>query len=432
MIAKRPSGDVEQADVIVIGGGPAGATSAALLAERGWRVVVLEKDRFPRYHVGESLVPFCWYTLNRLGVTPKLNAAGFTKKFSVQFVRPDGRVSEPFYFHSHRDHPSSQTWQVYRSAFDKILLDNAADRGADVRELTQARSLIEDAGRVIGLTAQTAAGERYELRAPLTIDASGRDMFAINRNDWRVRDPKLNKISIWTYFKGAMRDPGIDAGATTVASVPDKGWFWYIPLRGDVVSVGLVADRAYLHRDGVKDPRAVFEREVKSNAWIEDHLGAGRQVGKFYVTGDYSYRAKHCAADGLLLVGDAFAFLDPVFSSGVLLALKSGELGADAADRALAAGDTAAAAFADYGQTVCSGIEAMRNLVYAFYDHDFSFGKVVKAHPHVHGDLTDCLIGDLFRDFGELYDAVGRFAALPAPLAHGRAKTADAAEVGAA
>jgi flavin-dependent dehydrogenase len=163
-------------------------------------------------------------------------------------------------------------------------------------------------------------------------------------------------------------------------------------------------------------------REIGRNAWIKDHLSVGEQFGEFWVTSEFSYRSKYCAADGLLLAGDAFAFLDPVFSSGVFLALKSGELAADAVDAALTAGDTSATRFAEYGETLCRGIENMRKLVYAFYDENFSFGKMIKAYPDQRGRLTDSLIGDLFElDFTDLHAAMAEFAEIPAPLPHGRA-----------
>jgi flavin-dependent dehydrogenase len=233
-----------------------------------------------------------------------------------------------------------------------------------------------------------------------------------------VRDPELNKIAIWTYYRGATLDPGLDAGATTVAYLPEKGWFWYIPLPEDLVSVGVVAERDYLYRDTRELP-CIFQREVGNNRWIEEHLASGRQTGPYWVTGEFSYRAKYCAADGMILAGDAFAFLDPVFSSGVFLALRSGELAADAVDAALSAGDFSAAQFREYGEHICRGIEAMRKLVYAFYDHEFSFRDFVKKFPELRGDLTDCLIGNLFRDFEPLYAGVAQFAALPEALPHG-------------
>jgi flavin-dependent dehydrogenase len=233
-------------DVIVIGGGPAGATAAALLAEKGRRVLVLEKEKFPRYHIGESMMPFCWFTLNRLGVLGEMDRIAYTKKYSVQFVTQDGRQSQPFYFFQHYDHPSSTTWQVERADFDLMLLENARRRGADVRELTPVRRVLkDDGGAVIGVEASGPDGQPFQVFAPVTIDCSGREQVATAREGWRVKDPQLDKLAIWTYYRGAKRDPGIDEGNTTVAYVQERGWFWYIPMRDDLVSVGVVADKDY-------------------------------------------------------------------------------------------------------------------------------------------------------------------------------------------
>jgi flavin-dependent dehydrogenase len=417
-----------QYDVIIIGAGPAGSTAAALLAEKGRRVLVLEKEKFPRYHIGESLMPYCWFTLNRLGLVEEMERIAYTKKYSVQFVTPDGRQSQPFYFFQHYDHPSAVTWQVERMEFDQMMLDNARSKGAEIRELAPVRRTIkDDSGRVIGVIAADAGGKEQEIFAPITIDCSGREQVATARDGWRMRDPRLNKLSIWTYFRGAKRDPGIDEGNTTVAYVEGRGWFWYIPLKDDIVSVGIVAEKDYLFSES-KDPAAIMCREIGRNAWIKDHLSIGQQFGEYWVTSEFSYRAKYCAADGLLLAGDAFAFLDPVFSSGVFLALKSGEMAADAVDAALTAGDTSAEQFAGYGEELCRGIENMRKLVYAFYDENFSFGKMIKAHPEQRGRLTDSLIGDLFHgDFTELHAAMRELAELPEPLPHGRVSSTVAA-----
>ena len=415
----------QEYDAIIIGGGPAGASAAAVLAEHGRRVVVLERERFPRYRVGESLLPFCYFPLERIGVIDKLSRCGFVEKHSVQFVNVAGRVSQPFYFLEYLQHAAAQTWQVVRERFDQMLLDNAREKGAQVRQATAAKQFIMENGAVVGVEALGADGRACRLRAAITIDCSGRDGFAMKRNDWRIRDSKLSKIAIWTYFKGALRDSGRDAGATTIAYLPEKGWFWYIPLPDDVVSVGITAERDYLYRNG-KDPEAIFERERHTNLWIEQHLAGAERVRQFRVTSDYSYHSRYCAADGLVLAGDALAFLDPVFSSGVFLALQGGVLAGDAADAALHAGDTSAARFADYGQHIHRGMEAMRQLVYAFYDQTFSFGRMLGKFPHLRGDLTDCLIGNLFKDFGPLFEAIGEFAELPAPLAHGGALVASA------
>ncbi|HUJ20814.1 MAG TPA: NAD(P)/FAD-dependent oxidoreductase [Bryobacteraceae bacterium] len=406
-------------DAIVIGGGPAGSTAAAVLAQKGRRVVLLEKERFPRYHIGESLLPYGYFTLERIGVLGRMKSAPFTRKYSVQFVGTSGRASVPFYFFQHLKHEASCTWQVLRSEFDHMLLENAREKGADVREEITVRDAIRENGAVTGVNAFTKGGDTLEFHAPITIDASGRDAFFVTRNEWKVRDPFLNKIAVWTYYKGALRDPGVDEGATTVAYVPEKGWFWYIPLHEDAVSVGVVAEKDYLYKDS-RDLAAIFQAQVKKNAWIQQHLAAGQQFGPYRVTGEYSYRSRHCAADGLILAGDAFAFLDPVFSSGVFLALRSGEMAGDAADAALKSGDFTAAQFRHYGAELCRGIEAMRRLVYAFYDHAFSFRKFLNHYPHMHGDMTDCLIGNLFRDFDPLFAAVAQFAKIPEPLSHGK------------
>ena len=408
-------------DVIVVGGGPAGSTTGALLAEKGHDVLILEKEKFPRYHVGESLMPFCYFPLERLGLVDRLMESANPRKYCVQFVRQDGFLSQPFYFFQHFDHPSSTTWQVWRSEFDKMILDKARENGASVLEETQAKSLIKSENRVEGVVMESKDLGELELRAPLVIDASGRDCFAAHKEKWMVRDPELKKIALWTYYKGAKRDPGLDEGATTVAYLPDKGWFWYIPLSGDMVSVGIVAEHQYLFNGTTKDHAEIFQREVQNNEWIKEHLAEGEQTGEYRVTGDYSYRNRYCAIDGLALAGDALGFLDPVFSSGVFLALKSGVMLADEVDSALRKNQPLnASCFENYGKRMQSSIETMRKIVYAFYDENFSFGDLVKRGDHLRAALTDCLIGNVDdQDFKELFESMSDLAELPEPVEHG-------------
>ena len=405
----------DEYDALVIGGGPAGSTVAALLAEKGWRVVLLEREKFPRYSVGESLMPYCYFTLDRLGLIDQIKSKGFPKKHSVQFVSTQGSVSQPFYFFQRLKHEAATTWQVLRSEFDRILLENARSKGVRVLEETAVTALLQQGPSVSGVQALSGNGEHFQFRAPLTVDASGRAAFAANRYRWRVRDAFLNRIAIWTYYRGAKRDPGLDEGATTVAYLPRKGWFWYIPLADDVVSVGLVAEKSYLFAEE-RDPERVFLREIPKNPWVRRHLDGGCRCEPFRVTREYSYRSTRYASPGLVLVGDALGFLDPVFSSGVFLALKSGELAADAADLALASKDFSTAPFQSYGEQINRGLEAMRKLVYAFYDQEFSFGRLMRRHPTLRADLTDCLIGNLFRDFDQLFAGVEEFASLPPTL----------------
>ena len=411
-------------DVLIIGAGPAGSTCAALLAEHGHRVLVLEREKFPRYHIGESLLPFTYYPLKRLGMIDKMRHSAFVKKYSVQFVSPSGKASQPFYFSTRYEADVAQTWQVLRSEFDLLLLENAREKGAEVLEETTVLELLRDGSRVVGVRTRDRAGQEREYHAPFTLDCSGKESFTAVRQQWRVKDPSLNKVAVWTYYRGAKRDPGIDAGATTVAFVPEKGWFWYIPQHNDMVSVGVVAEGKYLTREGVKAPEHIFKRELEQNLWIKDHLACGQQVGDYFITSEYSFHSRHCGADGLLLVGDAFCFLDPVFSSWALLALKSGVLAADAVHEALQARDVSAARFAPYAAMMREGVENMRKLVYAFYNPNFSFRVLTDKYPDLAGDLTDCLSGDVNNDFTRLFTAVQEYAPVPEPLPVGAPLTA--------
>ena len=282
-----------------------------------------------------------------------------------------------------------------------MLVDNARAKGAQVLEETTVRELIQEDGRTVGVRAESQSGQALEFRAPMTLDCSGRQAIAPTLLNWRVREPKLNKVAVWTYYRGALRDPGVAAGATTVAYVPEKGWFWYIPQHRDMVSVGVVAEGKYLTRDGVREPRDIFNREIEQNAWIKQHLAPGVQEGQYYLTSEFSWRSRYCAADGLLLAGDAFGFLDPVFSSGVMLALKSGMLAADAIRGAFEAQDFTAERFTEYGRLLREGLENMRKLVYAFYDQGFSFRALATKYPDLVGDVTDCLSGDVNKDFSQ-------------------------------
>jgi flavin-dependent dehydrogenase len=384
-------------DVIVIGGGPAGATASTLVAQRGRKVVLFERERFPRFHIGESLIPETYWVLKRLGMLPKMQKSHFVKKYSVQFVNAQGKESAPFYFWDNKPHECSQTWQVVRSEFDQMMLDNAREHGVLVHEGVRVLDVLFEGERAVGVRIREEDGTEREVRAPVTVDASGQVGILQNRLGLRVWDPLLNKGAIWTYWRGAYRDEGRDEGATMVLQTADrKGWFWYIPQHDDMVSVGVVAPFDELFK-GRGPYAAVYEEEVERCPAVKRRVANATRITGHFATKDYSYRATRVAGDGWVLVGDAFGFLDPLYSSGVLLALRSGEMAADAICEGLDAGDTSSARLGQWGPGFNEGVDRMRRLVCEYYE-GFSFGRFVKSFPHLRNTVTDILIGDVFTD----------------------------------
>jgi flavin-dependent dehydrogenase len=387
----------ETADVVVIGGGPAGSTAATLLAQHGRAVQLFERERFPRFHIGESLIPETYWVLKRLKMLDKLKASHFVKKYSVQFVNAQGKLSAPFYFHDNKPHECSQTWQVVRSEFDLMMLRNAAEQGVAVHEETRVLDVLFEGSRAVGVRVQNGDGPPREVRAKVVVDASGQSTMLQNRFKLRVWDPVLNKGAIWTYWENAYRDTGRDEGATLVIQTPNRqGWWWYIPQHNNIVSLGVVAPFDYMFK-GRGSHEQTYNEELEGTPAVKERLTNAKRVSGYFATKDYSYRSKEVAGEGWVLIGDAFGFLDPLYSSGVLLALKSGELAADAIAEGLAAGDTSAAQLGKWGPLFNRGVDRMRRLVCEYYD-GFSFGRFVRAFPDLKGKVTDLLIGDLFED----------------------------------
>ncbi len=410
-------------DVVVIGGGPAGSTVSTLLAQQGHRVELFERDRFPRFHIGESLIPHTYHVLKRLGLLERMKASPFTRKYSVQFVNQRGKLSEPFYFCEHDPHESSQTWQVRRSEFDLLLLNNAREHGVRVHEGAHVLEVLFEGSRAVGVRVKPEDGPERVVRSKVVIDASGQSALLIQRLDLREWDPALRKAALWTYWKGAYRDQGRDAGSTIVMQTEGRrGWFWYIPLHDDIVSAGIVSDHeTLLLHAPTRDLETIYMEQVRRCPGLGPRLVNATRCDIFRAQKEYSYRAKQVAGDGWVLVGDAFGFLDPLYSSGVLLALTSGAMAADAVGDALASGDCSEKTLRRWEPEFTRGMERMRRLVREFYE-GLSFGRFIRRHPDRKGLVTDVLIGNVFKvEIDELWPLIAAYRADEAAAAAGAA-----------
>ena len=407
-------------DVIVIGGGPAGSTVAALVAEYGHRVLLLERARFPRFQIGESLMPGTYWSFKRLGVLEKLKKSAYVKKYSVQFFGASGRGSAPFYFHRHDPHESSVTWQVLRSEFDRMLLENAREKGASVRQGTAVQEVLFNEDRAVGVRAKDSDGSLNDLTARVIVDATGRSALISRKLNIKTEEPTLKKASLFTHFRSGSREAGIDEGATLILHTRTKdAWFWYIPLADDVVSVGVVGDIGYLLQQREGTPQEIFEEELDRCPPMQDRLERARQLFPMKVTSDFSYRASSVSGDGWVLVGDAYGFLDPVYSSGVFLALKSGEMAADAIHEAFRNDDFSTRRLGNWGEEFIPGMEAVRKLVYAFYTKEFSFSRFLDAHPECLDGIVDILSGKIYiNDVTSIFGPMGQMCNLPEDVAH--------------
>jgi FAD-dependent halogenase len=363
---------VLECDVAVIGGGPAGSTAAGFLAQSGRRVVLLEKERFPRYHIGESLLSATLPILDALGVTPAIETAGFIRKPGGTFVW--GANAEPWSFFF-RDDPGGRpsAFHVVRSEFDHILLRHAAKLGVEVREAHAVREVeFDQTERRCRISASDESGQTVEVAARYAIDASGQGALLGRRDRLREFNPFFKNLAVFGYFEGARRLDGPIEGNILSAAFAD-GWFWFIPLHDGTMSVGAVIDAQRFAGAASGDSQALYRRLIESCPAIAERLAAARLVSPVRIIRDYSYTSQRFYGPGYLLAGDAACFIDPVFSTGVHLACLAGYLSSRALERVLAAnGDferDEAAAFAEYDRRYRAAFERYVRFLYFFYDH---------------------------------------------------------------
>lgn len=361
-LAAPPQSGVRQCDVLVIGGGPAGSTAAALLAERGFQVTLLEKSRHPRFHIGESLLPANLPLFERLGVADEVRAISI-EKWAAEFVSPWHEGSQAFEFADAWDKSMPYAYHVRRSAFDELLFRNAARKGAQVIEGCRVREVEfppQEPGAIV--RAVRADGSQDAWQARFVVDASGRDTFLANRFKSKQRNPKHNSSALYGHFRGARRHAGKNEGNITIYWF-EHGWFWFIPLSDGTTSVGAVAWPYYLKsRD--KPLKDFFADTIALCPALAERLAGAELVSEVVATGNYSYVTEQTCGPNYVLLGDAYAFIDPVFSSGVMLAMTSAFAAADAIETCLREPAKAQAALQRFDKVVRHGPKQFSWFIY--------------------------------------------------------------------
>jgi geranylgeranyl reductase family protein len=354
-------------DVIVIGGGPSGSTVATRLAQRGRRVLLLEKEHFPRFHIGESLLPCSVPLFEQLGVMPALHEHGFLVKYAAEFVTGDGGTTRRYAFADGLIPGAPSAFEVDRAEFDQVLLQNTVKHGVEVREgvtVTRFEITLERAS----VTARDEAGVETQLEAQLIIDATGQSSFLAGKLGIREMDQGLKNFAVFSHFEGAERKQGMEEGDISVVLVPG-GWWWVIPLADGRTSVGQVGPASML--GGKKPDETYFHDQIAKTPYLAKRLANAKRVAPVRTISDYSYVSKKLAGDRFVLVGDAGAFIDPVFSTGVYLGMVGAFRAAEAVDAALSAGRFSRREFLTYESWVRKQVEAYKKFVKGFYRPEF-------------------------------------------------------------
>jgi flavin-dependent dehydrogenase len=388
-----------EADAVVCGGGPGGSTFATLMARMGYRTVVLEREKFPRFHIGESLLPWNVPLFERIGVLAKLKAAGPQVKRGARFYHQGSSFTRPVVFANgiDGDHPSS--FQVKRAEFDALLLQHTRESGAAVFEEARVTEVLfsADGKRARGVKVLLKGeGEPRTVEAKVVVDATGRDALMARHLGGRRRDPLLDRSAAFAHFDTFKRAEGPTGGDIVVVTTPD-GWWWLIPFSDGSVSVGIVMpSRRFKERPGTVEQ--LFEESVARTPEVNDLLSGSKRTMDVQAIADYSYATPRISGDGFCLVGDAACFLDPVFSTGVLLAMESAELAASSVDRALRSkGRVDAADFRDFEKIYRGAVRRFAGFVHGFYQpHMLETFYTAAPNPWIERGVTTVLGGGVF------------------------------------
>jgi flavin-dependent dehydrogenase len=439
----------EETEVLVVGGGPGGSTTAALLAKRGRKVIVLERDQLPRFHIGESLLPSSTPVLQELGLFDELDRM-FIRKYSARFlddgVGIDGPGSTARYEFAGAFPPAiPHAWEVTRAEFDNLLLRNAQKLGAEVREGWRVKGAIREGdehSRVLGVEVSAPDGSTKRIGAKVVVDATGRDALIARTRKDKARIPGLDKTAIFTQIRGGHRNEGIDEGQIEIVILEGKnedgttpGWAWFIPFKDGRTSCGFVLSTSRFDQ-WMKGSEDLFEREVQGlpteykdrsqdarqrlerlfdacierSPWMKHLVGQSPKLEPVRAAADFSFRVDRLAGDGWLAVGDAAGFLDPLFSTGAHLAMGGGQRAARVIDEALRDNDTTAVRFAEFAQSLRKAGDLFLGAVQSFYRgelRDLLFHP--DQRPALRKTITSMLAGDVFHDQAEPALWVGYF-----------------------
>jgi flavin-dependent dehydrogenase len=351
-------------DIIIVGGGPAGSTAGTLLAKQGWKVAIFEKEKFPRFKIGESLLPGSLCTFERMGVKEKIDQADVIVKYGGKIVSACGTRSNRFLFSNVFRCKYPTAYQVERSRFDKILLDHAAETGCEVRQGERVTDFSFDEE---GVTVRTSSGE---FRGRYLIDCSGRNALVGTQFNLRRNYPELRKFSLYAHFEGVDRAAGVDGTLTQMVRGRDR-WIWIIPITATKTSIGVVLDAQTFKRMKLS-PEAAFQRILQENPKVMEQMSEAHRITEVYATGDFSFRNGRFTGDRWVLAGDAAGFIDPVWSSGVFIAVLSGEKAADMFDRILRHPEQRALEFKRYERHLGKVMDLYLRLVNSWYTQEFA------------------------------------------------------------